>query len=56
MILFLLNLFEQKDDKRATTIMDSLDRYSESLTTAVKDIEQKIQFDAENIGKLTLYA
>ena len=34
--------------------MDSLDRYSESLAMAVKDIDQKIQFDAENIGKYKL--
>ena len=41
---------QQEDDKRATSIMDSLDQYSSSLARAMKDEEEKFQFEAENIG------
>ena len=41
---------QQNDDKKAATIMDSLDQYSSTLARAMKGEEKKIQFEAENIG------
>ena len=41
---------QQEDGKRATTIMDSLDKYSSSLARAMRDEKEKVQFEAVNIG------
>ena len=41
---------QQEDDKRATTIMDSLDQYSSSLARVMKAENEKVQFEAKNIG------
>ena len=40
----------QKDEKRASVIMNTLDIYAETLARALKYIEEKNKFEAENIG------
>ena len=41
---------KQKDEKRASVIMNTLDMYAETLSRAYNYIEEKNIFEAENIG------
>ena len=41
---------KQKDEKRAAAVMNTLDKYAETLAKALKYIEEKNKFEAENIG------
>ena len=43
---------KQKDEKRASVIMNTLDIYAETLSKAWKRIEEKNKFEAENIGNI----
>ena len=46
---------KQKDEKRASIIMNTLDIYAETLAKALKYIEEKNKFEAENIGNIDLH-
>ena len=43
---------KQKDEKRASVIMNTLDIYAETLGRALKYVEEKNKFEAENIGNI----
>ena len=46
---------KQKDEKRASVIMNTLDIYAETLAKALKYIEEKNKFEAENIGNIYIF-